>query len=123
VPADLNLIGPGEESRCWSARFRSPSRGFAAHGDQAIEYARDPLAGMRDNGNGSRAFPRAVVDNGGNAEATPAGELIGDKVSDQRSFAIGGPANSRPSAASSKIAMPPNLPFQLWNTLLIWEML
>jgi hypothetical protein len=44
---------------------------------QAIAFARDPLAGMRDIGNGSRAF----VDNGRNAEATPTGELIGDKVS------------------------------------------
>lgn len=89
VPADLDLIGPGEESRCWSARLRcrSPRPWVCRNGDQAIELARDPLAGMRDIGNGSRAFPDAVVDNGKNAEAPPLGELIAcrhDNTSDNR---------------------------------------
>jgi hypothetical protein len=79
VPVDLGPVGPGEDGVAGELAtiVADDHLWLAALEDQAIKLPRHSHARKRRVGDQAQTFPRAVVDDGQDAEATAVGQLVG----------------------------------------------
>lgn len=114
MPFDLALLAPLEDRHGGQlgAVVRDAGRGFAAPGDDGIEFAGDPDAGQGSIRHQGQALAGEVIDHGQDAKAPPVGESVGDEV--QRPALIGSRGqNQGPSCPQGPFATAPAFHLEL----------
>ena len=82
MPVDLHPLGEAQDGVRGElgAVVADDHCRLPAPGDERFEFARHPQSRQRSVGDQGKAFPRAVVDDGQDAEAAAVGELVRDEV-------------------------------------------